>query len=310
MPAALIIVNPAARAGRPGHSLVNSAATGLRRRGWQVEIQLTQHAGHATELAATSTADLVVAAGGDGTVNEVVSGLLRHAQGVPALAVLPSGTGNDVARLLGVHPPDAALAALNGEHVVAWDVLSIDCIHAGVPVHRHALLFAGAGFVGEVIRHTTPRTKAWFGSSLSYAVGFFRALIRYRSTHLQINGPNVAHDGPLLTALAANAPHAGGGGMRLGPGARMDDGHFNVSLIRSVGRGEIARQFLRLTCGTHIHHPAVNYFPARWLEVKSREPVAVVADGEVIGMTPARFELRPRAIQIYRSPHVTGSGGL
>jgi diacylglycerol kinase family enzyme len=213
--------------------------------------------------------------------------------------VLPAGTGNDVARLLGVVSPAHALAALAGGAVVPWDVIEIECQGVdGHGVRRHALLFAGAGFVGDVIRQTTPNVKAWCGSTLSYAVGFFRALARHHATHLKIRGPDFEYEGPLLAALAANAPHAGGGGMRLGPGARMDDGEFNVSVIRSVTRSEVARQFLRLTRGTHVHHHAVSYFPATWLSIESERPLDVVADGELIGTTPARLTLRPGGVQL------------
>ncbi len=301
MPAALIIVNPAARAGRPLPKIVAAAAEALRHRGFATEIRTTENAGHATRLAARARVDLVVAAGGDGTVNEVVSGLLKNPQGTATLAILPTGTGNDVARLLGVRALPVALAALAGNAVTSWDVIEISCRNDNAPVCRHALLFAGAGFVGDVIRQTTPRVKAWCGPTLSYAVGFFRALARYRSCHLRVRGPGLTYDGPLLAALAANAPHAGGGGMRLGPGARMDDGAFDVSLIGSVTRGEVARQFVRLTRGTHIHHRAVNYFPSAWLEIDAAQPLDVVADGELIGQTPARFDLRPGALRLYRA---------
>lgn len=298
MPHALLIVNPTARAGRPIRGLLNAATAALRRRGFQTEIQTTEHARHAVQMGQTTRADLVVAVGGDGTVNEVASGLLQNPYALATLALLPAGTGNDVARLLGVASREPAIRALEGDRVIVWDAIEIGCQCDRGPVLRHALLFAGAGFVSEVIRLTTPRVKAWCGSTLSYAVGFFRALWQHRESRFRVRGPSFDYEGPLLTALAANAPHAGGGGMRLGPGARMDDGLFDVSVIRSVGRGEIARQFLRLTRGTHVRHRAVNYFPANWLEIDADPPREVVADGEIVGMTPARFTVRPKALRL------------
>lgn len=293
-----MIVNPAARSGRSLPRLIDEADTALRQRGFSTQIETTQRPLHAQELASISNANLVVAAGGDGTVNEVASGLLQNADPAISMAVLPAGTGNDVARLLGIGSVEAAVAALDGRRTISWDVIEIECQCGGAAVRRHALLFAGAGFVGDVIRQTTPRVKAWFGPSLSYAVGFFRALIKHQPMTLKVRAAGFHYDGPLLAALAANATHAGGGGMRLGPGALMDDGVFDVSVIRSVSRAEVTRQFIRLTRGTHIRHRAVNYFPASWLEIDSDQPRDVVADGELVGSTPVRFTLRPQALRL------------
>jgi len=302
MPAALLIVNPAARVGRNLPRLVDEGMATLRRQGFRTELVATQHAGHAIELAARPGFELVVAVGGDGTVNEVVTGLLRQPK-PPPLAILPAGTGNDVARLLGIRSSAQAMAALVADCVIPWDVIEIDCRSAeGRPLRRHAVLFGGAGFVGNVIRQTTPGVKAWCGSTLSYAVGFFRALVNYRAVRLRVRGPGFEFEGPLLAALAANAPHAGGGGMRLGPGALLDDGEFNVSVIRWVSRAAVARQFVHLTRGTHIRHPAVQYFPATWLEMDAEQPLDVVADGEIVGCTPVRFSHRPLALSLLRGP--------
>jgi len=266
--------------------------------GHTVGIQATRHAGHATELARHASAELVVAVGGDGTVNEVASGLLQRGSPVPTLAVLPAGTGNDIAQLLGVNSPAAAVAAMAHPRETDWDVIEIRCQSGAKSPRHHALLFAGAGFAAAVVRHTTPAVKARWGSTLSYQIGFLRALLGYRNETMRLRSEGREFHEPLLTALVANAPHAGGGGMRLGPGARMDDGVFDVSVIRGVTRLAVARQFVRLTRGTHIHHPAVNYFPGRWLEVASDRPLDVVADGELVGLTPVRFDLRPKALRL------------
>lgn len=302
MPAALIIVNPAARVGRNSPRLVNEGMAVLRRLGFDAELVVTQHAGHASELAALPGFELVVAVGGDGTVNEVVTGLLRQPN-PPPLAILPAGTGNDIARLLGIRSPAQAMSALVAGSIAPWDVIEINCRGAdGQPVRRHAVLFGGAGFVGNVIRQTTPGVKAWCGSTLSYAVGFFRALMNHQPSWLRVRGPGFEVEGPMLAALAANAPHAGGGGMRLGPGALLDDGVFNVSVIRWVSRAAVARQFVHLTRGTHIRHPAVHYFPTTWLEIDADQPLDVVADGEIVGRTPVRLSLRPLALSLLRGP--------
>jgi len=90
--------------------------------------------------------------------------------------------------------------------------------------------------------------------------------------------------------------------MRLGPGARLDDGYFDVSLIRSLSRWQVAGQFLRLTRGTHVRHPAVKYFPATWLEIDAVPAQVVVADGEIVGQTPVRLVLHPKALSLLHAP--------
>ena len=302
MPTALILVNPAAGGARARASLVDAASTALRRRGFQVDVRSTAGPGDALRQAVAARVDRFVVAGGDGTINEVATGLLQSGHPVPTLAILPLGTGNDVARLQGVGTPDAALAALVGDDWDPWDVVEVDCRQAGKPTQRHALLFAGVGFVGEVIRHTTPRVKAWLGPASSYGLGFFRALARHRVQVLQVRGPGFRHERPMLAVLAANASHAGGGGMHVGPGARVDDGLMDVSLIGSVGRWAVARQFLRLTRGTHVRHKDVRYFPSGWLEVDAARPTWVAADGEIVGQTPARFTVLPGALRLARQP--------
>ncbi len=300
-PNALIIVNPAARAGRRPPGWMEDAVRLLQARGFTTTIQLTQQAGHARQLAETHPAAVVVAVGGDGTVHEIACGLLQGSTPPPPLAILPAGTGNDVARLLQISNLDRALAALREPRVTTWDAIEIHCQRADGTgeTRHHALLFAGAGFVGEVIRRSTARVKATFGPTLSYAVGFFAALAHHRAVNIRVRSAGFHYDGPLLTALAANASHAGGGGMHLGPGARMNDGFFDVSVIRSVRRVDVALQFLRLVRGTHVQHPAVSYFPSTWLEIDADRPLEIVADGEIIGVTPARLTLRPAALSLW-----------
>ena len=84
----------------------------------------------------------------------------------------------------------------------------------------------------------------------------------------------------------------------MGFGVRLQ---MNISLIRAIGRFNVARQFIRLVCGTHIHHPQVQYFPATALDIEAVPAQAVSADGDLIGRTPVRIEIKPRAIIFIRS---------
>ncbi len=296
MPRAVVIVNRQAAAGRDRSSRLASVLTDLRTAGYVPEVRTTEAPGHAVELArdaGTGPEDLLVVAGGDGTANEVASGRLRAGRTTTPIAVLPMGTGNDLAQLLGTGDDRRLLAALRGRRVAFRDVLAVETAADGL---RAAMLFAAVGFASDLLRATTPRVKGLFGPRLCYSVGFFRALLRHECPTLRVRVGDRTWDEPMVVALAGNSAHAGGGMMRVAPGARMDDGEMNVSLIRATGRLEVARQFLRLVRGTHVTHPLVRYFPATAMEIDGTPPQSVAVDGEVLGHTPVRIEVRPSCL--------------
>lgn len=296
----LLIHNPAAATGSHGDARIRALMTALRARGCLVQEQVTTAPGHALRLAAErgGTAEVVIAAGGDGTAHEVASGLLEG--GHPAaLAIAPLGTGNDAAALLGLTSAELVTAAVCSGRTRRLDTIEVTWREGGERHRRNALLFAGVGFATEIIRLTTPAVRRWFGPRLCYPAGFFRALATYRAPRLRVRSEaGEWSQSDAVVALAANAPHAGGRAMQIGPGARMDDGVLELTLIEAVGRWELARQFVRLVRGTHIHHPRVRFFRGQWLEVDADPPMPLAVDGEVYGMTPARFEVKPGSLNV------------
>jgi len=301
-----LVVNPAARAGRDQRSRWAELERRLTDAGHALDVRVTRGPRDGFRLAAelASGSDVLLAVGGDGTLCEVVEALVKITNGpVPLVAPVAFGTGNDVARVFGLMEDAALVRALHGvaRRDPAWmgmDVLEVRCQVGGREVVRHGLLFAAVGFASDVLRLTTPRLKRWLGPQWSYYAGFFRALAGWNPVDLRVRTSRGELAEPLVVALAANAPHAGGGGMRIGPGAHMDDGQGDVSLIRGLGRWTIARQFLRLVQGTHVRHPGVDYFRDSWMEVESSPPRPVVLDGDVIGETPMRMRVLPCAIRV------------
>lgn len=301
-----LVVNPAAGAGRNQQARLTPLLRRLRESGHILEVCETRGPRDgfrlATQLAPVS--DVLLAVGGDGTLCEVVDALMvRGVSPAPIVAPVALGTGNDLARIAGLLDETLVVRALE-PRVAPWpacasmDVLEVRCRVDGLEVIRHGLLFAAVGFASEVLRLTTPRLKRWLGPQWSYYAGFFRALARWHPMPLQVRTGRGALSEPLVVALAANAPHAGGGGMRIGPGACMHDGQCDISLIRGLGRATIARQFLRLVQGTHVQHPGVDYFRESWMEVDANPARPVVLDGDVIGETPVRVRVLPRAIRM------------
>ena len=178
----LLIRNPSSASSRPQTDRLERFVACLAEGGVHCDIRVTEYAGHALELARTHGAafECVIAAGGDGTVHEVASGLIAGGSRA-ALAVAPFGRGNDIAQLAGVsgsvgRDDEAAIRAILEPKPVTLDTIRVtwrENSSAGtesggaaaesIERVRHALLFGGVGFVGELLRKTTPATVKWFG---------------------------------------------------------------------------------------------------------------------------------------------------
>ncbi len=298
----LYIINPAAGAGR-ALSTWRQLEPELSGHGLEGDYLVTSSPGDALEFVARKGADYetVVAVGGDGTVFEIVSGLLRSGKLPAALGIIPCGTGNDIAQNLGITSSERALAAFKANSPRMLDSIAITCRNGDRQLERHALMFAAAGIVGPQLSLTTTLTKRILGRSLAYRVAAVRALVAYRAPKAQVQC-----DGQLFRErflyIGAHNTESFGGGMRVAPGAAPDDGLMNVNLVSSVGRLEAIRQFRRLCRGTHIGHPSVRYLMTTNISIQSTEPVDVAADGDVIGFTPAQFSIRPRSLSILAAP--------
>jgi diacylglycerol kinase (ATP) len=294
----LLIVNPAAACGRVLGRWEELRAE-LSARGMVVDHVFSGRPGDAVDLArqAGLRYDVVGAVGGDGTVNEVVSGLLASGETKAALAVVPLGTGNDVARLLQIRSVSEAVDALAEGTTRSLDAIEVRCHESGGPTTRYALLYAAVGFAGELLKRTTPVVKRFFGPRYCYSVGFFRALVGFQSPMMRVRCDGRPFDGRLFLVSAGNAEIVGSGMMRLSPGARVDDGMLNVNVIGAMGRLEAARCFPRVLAGTHTAHPKVRYFAARSVTVECEPAAGVQMDGELFGRTPGTFEVRPAAIR-------------
>jgi YegS/Rv2252/BmrU family lipid kinase len=258
----------------------------------------------AARLATEGAQALLVAVGGDGTALEVANGILRATGGGPrpVMAVLPLGSGNDTARMTGITDIDSALAAITGNHRRELDTIRVEYRTPVGTACQHALVFAGAGLAADIIRRTPPGLKRRLGGRWGYIAGFFLALARHHPYPMTLGEGGSVRNGRFAAIVAANHTHAGGHTMHIGPGAVPDDGAFDLSVIEGVGRLAVARQFLRLLHGTHVHHPAVRYSRGTRLDLDGTEPVPIQIDGEYVGTTPAVFELRPASLRVAVPP--------
>ena len=201
----LLIANPAAAAGRASR-LWNRLFVDLEARKLKADHVITEGPGHAISLAreASRNYDVIAAVGGDGTVNEVASGILLAGKTKTALAIIPFGTGNDAAHLLGIRSTEDAANALVSGTTRAMDAIEVRCHDAGKEVTRYALLYAAVGFAGALLKRTTPTVNVVRTPTVAPAAA--ATVIRTTVGQVRITtGPVIA--APRIPTPTIAAPH-------------------------------------------------------------------------------------------------------
>lgn len=265
----------------------------------------TDGPGAAEELAlkaAREGASAIVAVGGDGTLHEVVNGLIGLDR-VPAVGVIPCGTGNDFARSTGLpRSPRRALEVCRTGYTRRVDVGTIN--------DRVFINVAGFGFDAAVAKEVASRRGSGPTGTLPYLMAVLRLVGTYRPTEVTITVDGRAFRTPLLFGAVGNGSTYGGG-MRICPHAAVDDGLFDLCLAHDLKAGETLANLARVFFGSHINHPKCTYRQAQRVHVDGPSEVAVHADGQLLGSLPARFELIPRAIPFLfpKSAPQSGSSG-
>lgn len=287
-----IILNPAAGRGRGAKMRL-----ALQNQLPDAAIWETKRAGHAIELARDAVqngAQIVVAAGGDGTLGEVLNGIW----GTRAkLGVLPLGTGNDFARCIGIGTKwENAIAVLKSGNCRLVDVGRVEIGGQS----RHFLNVAGAGFDSRVaarINQHRPRILSKMSGTSAYLVAALAEMRRFPLAQIRLEMDNEIVETRAVLCAIANA-QSYGGGMRVAPDADLSDGLFDICLIKELGKAEFMRAFPSVFAGKHIHHPRVEMFRAATIRLESEPPLPVLVDGEIMGETPASFEIAARAIEV------------
>ena len=290
---AVLISNPktgryASRRLRPIQEIVSQ----LKSLGVDVELKLTTRPHEATELAARAahngSADVFVA-GGDGTINEVIQGLA----GTKArLGIIPRGTGNVLARELGLplDEQEAAAVAARGKSRRIHLGLAIDETNN---VSRHFALMAGIGLDASIVRHVRPRLKKRIGKGAFWISGL-RHLASW-SPHpfkLEIEGREYT----ATFAAIGKAPRYGGD-LAITPEARLDEPAFEVCIIATANRFRYLRLLSHaLRAGMPRDNPAVKFVKTSVVRAYGNAPVQI--DGELIGTLPMRFEIAPQSLEV------------
>jgi YegS/Rv2252/BmrU family lipid kinase len=287
----LFLVNPASGNGATGKRWpkLRKRAAELGLEGEQV---LSEVPGHLAQAAKDSPGSLLVVIGGDGTVNEVANGVA----GTEAeLAVLPCGTGQDFGRTHGLPTgfDDAVRVALGGE----TRTIDLGRVELESGTSRFFANVGSAGMSGAVARRANTMTKA-FGGRATFFYALTREFLAWQNTRVVVElDDGVQREGPMHDVIVANG-NWHGGGMKLAPDARQDDGVFDVVLIGDVTKLDFLTTAPKLYSGRYLSHPKVELLQSSSVAIRASEPLPLEVDGEPVGDTPARFEVVPSALRL------------
>ena len=282
-----VLVNPTA-----GHGKAGAAVAVVEPRVGRENIVVTkgvEHLRHEAWRAADEGLERLLVAGGDGTMHWAVQEL---AGSKTALAVLPLGSGNDLAATLGM--PSDLRAAL--EIALSAPIREMDL---GKIADRYFALYCGIGFDGEVSKTYNEKVR-WLRGTAGYVWAAIRAMMRFRPPTLTLEFPGGRIEQQMMLAVAANAPRCGGG-MQIAPMATIDSGRFELVYLDAVGRMRLLQLLGKVFSGDHIGHPRVHHESVSELRVSADRKLWVYGDGEPLlelEGQPLLIEMHQRALRV------------
>ncbi len=291
----------------------------LRDWGLEYRITMTTGPGHAAQAAADALADgarFLVAAGGDGTVHEVVNGMFAGDTGSTGsggsggsggstgdepiapdavLGVLATGSGCDFVRSFGI-PGDAVKAArhLTGDAIRVIDVGKVTFADGEATTVRYFPNIAEAGLGGSVVARAS-RLPGVFGT-MRYFFGFWLTLPGFRPATVRLDADGQAFEWRAQNVVVANCRFYGGG-MQISPRSEPDDGRLDV-LVMTGPKSDAYTTLPKVYAGTHLPHRNIAELRVSRVTVETDVPYLIEADGETLGTTPATFEVIPRALRL------------
>ena len=269
---------------------LRAAIVRQRAAGHRIEVRVTWEKGDARRFVSeTGNVDLLIAAGGDGTLNEVVQGLMdlsRHER--PNLGIIPLGTANDFAGGSGIPRDPAKALAL----CMRGDATSIDIGKANDHWFINA---ATSGFGAEITATTSPELKRLLGPAAYTVMGAILAInLHHYQGKLILPDREIIGSGPV--AIVGNGRQTGGG-IQVAPRAYIDDGLLDVLMVRQISPTALlaaTRELQQLPADGEY----ISYWQTPWLEFRSEEAIAVSLDGEPLRFSTVRYEAVPKAISL------------
>ncbi|MGZ4493324.1 MAG: YegS/Rv2252/BmrU family lipid kinase [Nocardioides sp.] len=285
-----LLVNPTSGGGAAPAAAI-PVARALRDAGASVEVTYSPGPVACAELAtaAVHRGEVVVAVGGDGMLSSV-AGAVVAAGGV--LGIVPSGRGNDFARMLGLsgRPSDVAHTLLEGGEAV------VDVVDAGRRVVLGSVYAGVDSLASEIVdrAHRLP-------GALQYPYAAVRSLFTFSPTRFTVEVDGETHEEHAYTVVVANSAYYGAG-MKIAPGASLTDGLLDVVVVRAASRLRLVRAMPKLYDGSHVDLDDVLVLRGRQVRVTSAAPVTSYGDGERLAPLPVLATVRPGALRVLVSP--------
>jgi lipid kinase YegS len=278
-----------------GNDTLRAAVSRQQAIGHTIEVRVTSEKGDARRFASeTGEVDLLIAAGGDGTLNEVVHGLMDLPEAARSvLGIMPLGTANDFATGCGIpRDPEQALALCLEGRAVPVDV--------GKANEHWFLNAASIGFGAEITATTPPELKHLLGPAAYAVMGAILAMnVHHYRGRLTLPNREITGSGPV--AIVGNGRQAGGG-VQVTPRARIDDGLLDVLAVRNIPAMALltaARELQELSPDGEY----ISYWQTPWAEAHTEEAIPVNLDGEPMQFSSVRYEAVPRAIRLIVPPN-------
>ncbi|MGD8368010.1 MAG: YegS/Rv2252/BmrU family lipid kinase [Desulfobacterales bacterium] len=282
--------------GRRVGPAVRSILDRLSASGVRVDLFATRHLAQLAEVLSRlrpERFDGIGCAGGDGTHYHLLNGLGRRYgfDTLPPLAIFPLGRGNSFARDLNLCSAEDAVTALLNGTTRPVDLCRFSC-------NGSEAFFAnlmGVGFVTDVAATAARFARA---GDLSYVIGVFHRLASLRPFRLELRIDGNCIDGRFCFVEFCNSRYTGGS-MLMAPGARIDDGLFDVILAGAMTPFQLACSFPLIYRGAHLSHPAVQVVRAKTARIAGPKSLGLLPDGELFGSTPADIEVVPRCVRYF-----------
>ena len=301
----MIIVNPKAGTGK-GLMDWPVISNQMYRSGLLFTCVFTEKRYHAVELTVKAINDgfrKIVAIGGDGTVNEIVNGIFIQKKAATtdiSLAVIPVGTGNDWVRMLGIPKTYLeAVKAITVNHTILQDVGLISFYETRIKHQRYMANVAGMGFDAMVNRRFNRLKEEGRSGKWLYLISTAKALLGYKNKKFTfcVDGETVIKDTDVFSANIGIGKYNGGGMLQL-PFAEIDDGLFDITVIKKMNKFKIISNLKKLFNGKIYKLSNVIPMQGKKIEVMSSPESPIEIDGEALGYCPFTFELIPQSINV------------
>jgi YegS/Rv2252/BmrU family lipid kinase len=266
--------------------------------------RFTEKKGHAIDLtieAIDAGFRSIISVGGDGTLNEIVNGVMLNSS-CPvndiSLALIPVGTGNDWGRMFGISTDySSAVKIIHNNKRMLHDIGLVKYYNGPEERNRYFINIAGLGFESVVVRRSNIQKENGRSGKAIYFYNLLMSLLSYKNTKAEIFIDGEKTDADVFSVNVGNGRYCGGG-MRQTPNALPDDGLLDVTVINGMGKIEIIRNLKMLYDGTILNHPKVDGYRCKKIRVSSESLMYTEADGETLGHTPAEFSIMPDCINI------------